>query len=472
MDAGLDLSLGEIVAATGGTVVSRLSTRFRGVTIDGRATTAGDLYFAVQGERFDGHDFCAQAVAAGATGLVVARANPKPLPGEATIVEVDETRLAIAQVAQAVRRRSRARVVGVTGSAGKTTTKELVRAALAGVAGADAVLATEGSLNNETGVPQTLCKLRPQHEYAVVEMGMRGLGQIEYLTRFTEPDVGVVVNAGVAHVGVVGSVEAIAAGKSEIWGGLRPGGVAVYPHGDERLRAHAIARVPVERHVTFGEEPEATVRWRDVTPRGARGADLWFDVAPGGGERLQLHCRLPLVGRHNAGNAACALGVALALGVDLEAAVRGLEQARPARQRSEILEVGGRFLLNDCYNANPASMRAAIETLAELAGKARTVAVLGDMLELGDAEEDEHAQIGFLLRTCGVQRVVAIGERARHYARGASQAGVKHIVETDDAVLAARVVASWTDPGDWVLVKASRGMRLERVIDALKEIVS
>jgi UDP-N-acetylmuramyl pentapeptide synthase len=181
--------------------------------------------------------------------------------------------------------------------------------------------------------------------------------------------------------------------------------------------------------------------------------------------------RVPLVGRHNVDNAACALAVAVALNVEVLHATRGIEQAAPAHQRSQLAEIGGRHVLVDCYNANPTSMRAALETLAELRGGRRAVAVLGDMLELGASEAEEHAKVGRLAAELGVHALVAVGTRARGTARAASAAGLWHIVETSDPVQAARVVASFTEPGDWILFKASRGMRLERVIEALREIV-
>jgi murE/murF fusion protein len=450
------VTLDEVVAATGGEVAATGERSFLGVSIDGRTTRPGDLFAAVQGERFDGHDFVAQAAAAGASGFLVSR--PAGAPG--TVVVVPDVRIALGRLARHVRRRWDGPLVGITGSSGKTTTKDLVGAML----GADAHV-SEASLNNETGVPLTLLGLRSWHRHAVVEMGMRGLGHIGYLAEIAEPHVGVVVNAGVAHVGVVGSVDAIARGKSEIW--LHTSGAAVFPHDDDRLRALALERgVGADRHVTFGEAAGATVRLVSYEPR-PDGSDAVYTA---GGRTLRV--RVPLVGRHNAGNAACALAVAVALGVDVDAAAHNLERARPARHRSEVADIGGRHVILDCYNANPASMRAALHTLAEQARGARGVAVLGDMRELGASEEEEHDALGRLVKQVGVDHLVTLGEAARGTSRAARAAGVEHveIVNVDHPEAAARVVASWTAPGDWVLIKASRAMRLERVADALREV--
>src|SRR5262249_9372480 len=286
------IPLDDVLAATGATLMQRGARSFGGLSIDGRTAKRGDLYFAIRGESLDGHAYVAQAMAAGADGVVV----EKEVEVDGAEIRVEDSRVAIGQVARALRRRWGGRLVGVTGSTGKTTTKQLIAAMLGAIA---PTLATEGSLNNETGVPLTLARLEPRHRFAVVEMGMRGLGQIDYLAGIAEPDVGVVVNAGVAHVGVVGSVEAIAQGKGEIWGRLRPNRAAVSPAGDPRLAAHAV-RAP--RRFTFGLGGDVTVE--TYIPRGVEGADVVF-VA--GGRRLSG--RVPLVGRHNADNAACALAV-------------------------------------------------------------------------------------------------------------------------------------------------------------------
>ncbi|HKA89321.1 MAG TPA: UDP-N-acetylmuramoyl-L-alanyl-D-glutamate--2,6-diaminopimelate ligase [Haliangiales bacterium] len=454
------LTLEEIVAATHGEVVAAEEPAFYGASIDGRTARPGDLFAAVQGERFDGHDFLSQAAASGATGFLVSRTSgTSGVSG--TVVKVPDVRVGLGQLGRLVRRRWGGPLVGVTGSSGKTTTKDLIGAMLG-----DGALMSEGSLNNETGVPLTLLRLRPWHRSAVVEMGMRGLGHIEYLAQIAEPDVGVVVNAGSAHVGVVGSAEAIARGKSEIW--LHTAGAAVYPHDDARLRALAIERgIAADRHVTFGEAAGAAVRLVSYEPR-TDGSDAEY-VASG----RQIRVRVPLVGRHNAGNAACALAVAVALGLDLDAAAQNLEGARPSRHRSEVADIGGRHVILDCYNANPASMTAALRTLAEQARGARGVAILGDMRELGPLEEQEHDALGRLVHQLGVDRLITMGEAARVTARAARAAGVGHveIINIDCPEEAARLVASWTSPGDWILIKASRAMRLERVADALREVV-
>ncbi len=462
-DGKFEISVDELVEATAGELTCRAARSFSGVSIDSRSIGRGELYVAILGERHDGHEFVDAAIEAGAAVLLLQRGRT-PQGCATTCVEVDDPRVALGQLARALRRRMSARVVGITGSAGKTTTKQLTAAALAGAVPAADVLATDGSLNNETGVPLTLLRLRPNHKFAVVEMGMRGLGQIAYLRGFVEPEVAVIVNAGVAHVGIVGSADRIAQGKSEIWLAPGAGTHAIYPHADDRLRELAYERgIPDERHLSFGAEAGASVRVLEVVPRGTSGSSVTFDAL---GRRLEATIALP--GRHNAANAACALAVAHALGVDLAAAARGLAGTRPAVHRSQILDVGGRHVLDDCYNANPASMQAAIETIAELSRGAATAAVVGDMLELGDESAAAHEEVGRLLGERRIGTVVAFGQFAPAVARGLAAAGAQAPVITTDPTEAARAVAQATAPGDWILVKGSRGMRLERVLEALR----
>jgi|JI10StandDraft_1071094.scaffolds.fasta_scaffold14068_4 murE/murF fusion protein len=447
--------------ATGAAVCHR-------VGIDSRAVAPGDLYVAIAGARHDGHAFCADAVARGATAVMIARGRRGEVGdlGAAAILEVDDPRAALGQLAGAHRGRwaegdAARRLIAITGSAGKTTTKELTRAALTA---AGSTHAAAGSLNNETGVPLTLLGLREHHRFAVVEMGMRGAGQIDYLTQFTRPDVAAVVNAGTAHLELLGTTDAIAAAKGEIYRGLPAAGIAIAPADDPRLIAHARAQAPGAQLLTFGDAADAAVRLTGYQPLGEDGADLHVD-ALGHPRRF----RLPLIGRHAAIDATCALACALAAGVDLDDALAGLERARPAAMRGEVETIAGRRVIVDCYNANPASMAAAIDTLAGLRGSAGALAVVGDMLELGEAAATAHAEVGARLGALGIP-VIALGV---HKQRVADATGAPASAwTTDDPEVAARQVLAATAPGDWILVKASRGMRLERVLAALRALTA
>jgi len=462
-------SIDDVAALTGATIAQRGSDErsFLRVHFDGRIAAARDLYVAIRGETHDGHAFCKQAVDAGATGLVVDKDWDPASAGaklDATVFVVADTRVAIGQIARRHRERwrelnPRARLVGVTGSAGKTTTKQLIAAALAQ---AGPVRASEGSLNNETGVPITVLGLHAHHDFAVVEMGMRGLGQIEYLCHIARPDVGVVVNAGTAHVGVVGSVDAIAHGKAEIWKDLPADGWAVLPAADARLARHALA---APNELAFGEDEAADVRLADCELASQRDGGQRLITVEVRGKRYRM--MLPMVGKHNAINATCAIAVAVALEVPMDAVMAGLATARSLAMRSEVRAVRGRKVLVDCYNANPASTQAALQTLAELAADHHALAVLADMLELGDEAPGAHEQIGARAAELGIE-VIALGHHRGDIERGVVAAGGT-VTLCDDPTAAAAETLSRSQHGDWVLVKASRGMRLERVVAAMED---
>jgi murE/murF fusion protein len=434
-------SLRELADECGGTEIG--DAKLDRVTIDSRRAAPGALYVAIRGENHDGHEFVPGALGAGAAAVMVDHVigtNPQ--------IVVGDTRDGIGKLARAHRARWTGKLVAITGSAGKTTTKELTRSALA-MAGT--THAADGSLNNETGVPLTLLALRGFHQFGVVEMGMRGRGQIEYLTRIAEPDVAVVVNAGTAHIELLGSTDAIAAAKSEIWLGLRAGGTVVRPAEDERLAKWAREHQPRARHVTFGEENAdvTLVRYEPVDDGGILRIDVF-------GELREL--RLGLVGRHVAVDACCALAAAHAAGASVEQALAGLARARPASMRGEIVALGDRKIIVDCYNANPASMAAAMRTLAERGRPA--IAVVGDMLELGEYTRTAHREIGELAKQLGLH-VIALGDQAKLVAEAAGGE-----VADSPADAAKRALAA---SGHWILLKASRGMRLERVLFAMQE---
>jgi murE/murF fusion protein len=461
--AGLARDAGGDVLGDGRLLVDR-------VVIDSRAVAPGALYVAVRGEKFDGHRFCLDAIKAGAVAVMVDKEGKRWAPAAApellapelrTLktagIVVADTRIALGKIARAHRRAwasDSKRLVAITGSAGKTTTKELTRAALA-MSGT--THGAEGSLNNETGLPLTLLGLRLFHQFGVVEKGKRGMGQIEYLTKIAEPDIAVVVNAGSAHIELLGSTDAIAQAKSEIWIGMKPTGHVIRPAGDDRLERWSRIHAPGARHVTFGEG-EADVRLVEYmpTPLGGR---LKLDVF---GELHDLE--LQLVGKHAAIDACAALAAAHAAGSSVASALAGLARALPASMRGEVVELGGRHVIVDCYNANPASMAAALQTLAERAHALPKVAVLGDMLELGDHAPAAHKEIGELAKKLGI-KVIALGDHAATVANAAGSESMVVLTHED----AADAALAETEHGGWVLLKASRGMKLEGVLEAMKE---
>lgn len=448
-----------LLACTAGELVSESDTEFDRVIIDGRSAAPGDLYVAIIGERFDGHDYCQQAIDAGATGLVVARGRGVDLEG-VTIIETDDPRAALGEIAKMHRQRWQGRaVIGITGSAGKTTTKELIAAALAGTG---RVHAAKGSNNNETGVPLTLLGLRPFHDFAVIEMGMRGLGEIDYLTKLAQPTVAAVVNAGTAHIGRLGSLAAIAQAKGEIYGHLE-NGTAVFPSDNESLANLAQAANCL---LSFGDATENSDNKADVLltayePAGAEGSRLQI-LFEGATHELTL----PLVGKHNAINACCAIATAIAATASPTSAITGIQNVQAPAMRSEVREIAGRKVLMDCYNANPDSVDAALKTLMDLSSGHRAVAVLGDMLELGEQAVESHKRVGEQAAALKIP-VLAMGEHRRSIVAGA--AGLGGIAwSAADVRAAARAALACTQAGDWILLKASRGMKLERVAESIQ----
>jgi UDP-N-acetylmuramoyl-tripeptide--D-alanyl-D-alanine ligase len=402
---------------------------------------------------------------------VVAAARGVPAGcGDVTVIAVDDPRRALGDLARAVRAEFRGRVVGVTGSNGKTTTRELCAAALRPLG---PVWQTAGNYNTDIGLPLTILAASGNEAAWVLEMAMRGRGEIATLADIARPHVGLITNVGAAHLGRLGSIEEIARAKGEIYGGLAPDGVAVLPAGDPLITAQA-AIVPPARRRTFGGRGAGDVRVLDVVAAGARGSIVRYAVAS-----VPVVVRLPLAGAHNALNGAAALAVAMAAGVPPLAAAAELEKVTQPPHRSAVREVQVRTgnvtrnltILDDCYNANPASMSAALAAVVAAVGGtggwARAFAVLGDMLEVGPEAEELHRALG---REAGVRLagVVALGEFAGAVVDGARAAGLaaERTVVAASPEEAAATIAGWAEAGDWILVKASRGMRLERVIDA------
>jgi UDP-N-acetylmuramoyl-tripeptide--D-alanyl-D-alanine ligase len=443
------------------------TTRFSGAATDSRAVKPGQLFFALPGERVDGFDFCKDAAKAGAAAVVVVAGRGRPVGcDEIPVIAVEDPRKALGDLAAAVRKPFKGRVVGVTGSNGKTTTKELIAAALAP---AGKVLATQGNLNTDVGMPLTILSSTGKEDFWVLEMAMRGPGEIDYLTKIARPQVAVITNIAGAHLGRLGSLDAVARAKGEIFGGLTETGIAVLPADEPRLEP-VVAKLPPARQRRFGTSGSvAFVRITDCVPAGAAGSIVRMAV----GHEPHV-VRLPLAGEHNARNAAAALAVAHALRVPAAKAVAGLQTVTLPAHRSQIATLGGRMVMDDCYNANPTSMLAALRTLVGSAGPSgRAFAIVGDMLELGDDADLQHQAVGREAVKMGVTGVAGVGPLGAELVAGAKAAGLSpdRARGFSDPAEAAQAVAAWSAPGDWILVKASRGMRLERALEALQRIL-
>ena len=448
-------------------VSSPLAATFSGGTIDSRNVGRDAAFFAIKGERVDGFNFCGAAAAAGASVVVVPsdRGIPQGV-GQTPVLAVDDPVTVLGRLAQAARNEFTGRVVAVTGSNGKTTTKELIAAAL-GTAGA--VCKTPGNYNTDVGLPLTVLGAHGNESFWVLEMAMRARGEIAYLSHLAQPHVAVVTNIGAAHLERLGSLQGVAEAKGEIFEGLTPDGVALIPDS-EPLLLPAVRFLPESRCWRFGTRvgggPRLSVTILDCVSAGAAGSVVRYAVSD-----QPVLVNLPLSGLHNAINAGVALAVALAVGIDPQVAGRGLEQVELPPHRSRPLSLGQRVVLDDCYNANPSSMVAALATVVEGAKTSgQAFAVLGDMLETGEGEIALHQALGRNVVAAGLAGLAAVGPLSRHVATAARAAGMPsdRVIEFDDPIAAARAVAAWTQPGDWILVKASRGGRLERAVAALQ----
>ena len=444
------MKLSEAAMATRGSVIGE-DVLFTSVSNDSRGDKQGQLFVAMRGERVDGHDFALSAIEHGAAAAMVSHA----VPGLTSGLLVEDTRRALGDLAAWWRGKFTIPLAAITGSNGKTTVKEMLAAILRVTAGGeDKVLATVGNLNNDIGLPLTLLKLRAQHRYAVAEMGMNHFGEIRYLTRLACPTVALVNNATSAHLGGLGSVEGIAQAKGEIFEGLAAGGVAII-NADDRFAAYWKTLADGKRILTFGIEQPADVSATFVLQ--AEYSDLQLQT-PFGAAAL----RLPVAGRHNVCNALAATATAIAMNIPLADVVEGLAAFGGVKGRlQQKTGVGGAVVIDDTYNANPASMKAAIDVLAARAGK--KLLVLGDMGELGDEAAAMHADIGAYARDAGIDALFALGELSREMVR-VFGSEARHYATPE--ALAADLMTGM-HAGVNVLVKGSRFMRMERVVDLI-----
>jgi len=432
-----------------------------GYSIDSRTLKPGELFFAVRGDRFDGHDFVGSALERGASAAVVAKSKVLELPEavrQQTLLIVDEPLITLQTLAAAVRRHWGKRVIGITGSAGKTTTKE----AVATVLGARfQVLKSQGNLNNGFGLPLQLLRLEPEHEVAVIEMGMSNAGEIEALARIAVPNWGVVTNVGNAHAeNFHDAIAGVARAKYELVASLPADGVAFLNCDDPYVSQ--FGRDFHGKTIYFGKGPCADLRADSLEELGIEG--LRIHVRAGQHEAdVQLH----LLGQHNVSNALAAIAVGLEAGIPLDSCAAALATLEPGDKRGQTLAVSEATIINDCYNSNPEALKAMIQTLMSMPGQ-RHILVAGEMLELGHESEALHKSCGEAAASAGVDIVLGVRGNAAHIVEGARQAGAEAIfVETPEQA------GAWLRRNlrerDVVLLKASRGVRLERALDEMKK---
>ena len=450
------ISLRTVAEVTGGHLLRNGATiEIEGVSTDSRSLQPGELFVPLRGENFDGHAFLSQAVAHGA----VACLSEEVVGGLAVpVVQVEDSLKALGDLAGFVRRSLSGPLIAITGSSGKTTCKEMLSSILGRTSPG---LKSEGNFNNLIGVPLSLFRLQRQHQWAVIEMGMSGRGEIARLAQIAKPQVGIITNVGAAHLEQLGGITGVAMAKGELFIHLPVDGTAVINADDPMVRQLPVANGV--RKVLFGTGTDAAVRATEIE---ADNGSVRFQLCL---EQQKFQVKLPIPGRHNVSNALAAAAAAHVIGIDPVEIAAGLEEFRPCPGRMELIELTDDIvLLDDSYNANPLSVRAALVALHDLGRPGQRIAVLGDMLELGALAHELHEEIGQVAAGL-VDRLLVYGPRACSIADGAIAGGldqqrVARFTTHDELV---RQLADIIHPGDRILVKGSRGMQMERVINLL-----
>jgi len=457
---GLGFSLEEVLKFTSGRLVSGAGPHhFSRVGTDSRKVFAGELFIALKGENFDGHQFVLQALEAGALGAIVAKPLEGEVPKDKVVIEVDDTLQALQRLAGYHRSRFQIPVVAITGTAGKTTTKNMIGAILSSKF---KTMVNPGNINNEFGVPLNLLSITPQHQVVVLELGMNHPGEVAQFTSLVAPDVGVATNVGLGHIGFFESIEEIAREKGSLFTALPEDGYAILNYDDERVRAFS---TPAHR-VTYGIGKGAQVRPEKVFDKGLAGIEFVL-------EGVTFH--LPIFGIYNLHNALAALAVGYSLGLAWSQMAPALAGAPSEPLRGDQEEICGITVINSAYNANPLSLTSAINWLATLPTKGRRILLLGDMLELGDTAPQLHREIGALVarlwREGKLYALLTVGDLGGYITSGAWEAGMSrdlalHHGSREDVV---EMLTEMLEEGDILLVKASRMMRLEELVVLLKE---
>ena len=431
---------------------------FDDIVTDSRKITEGSLFIALKGEKFNGEDFAIEAINKGATGVVVSLDCPEDkLPSSGLVLKVEDTLATYQSFARSWRDKFNIPIVAITGSNGKTTTKDLTAAVLSTLGD---VQKTSGNFNNEIGVPLTLLGITDNHKAAVVEIGMRGLGQIESLAKVVKPNIGIVTNVGETHIELLGSIENIAKAKRELVEAIKTGGTVILNADDPNvmdMKSHVNEGVKV---ITFGINNEADVRALSIVTEHSSNI---FTVKY---QNNNYEYEIPMLGKHNVSNALAAISVGVSVGLKADEIRNGFDKLATTKMRLEIVKRNGLHIINDAYNASPASMRAAIMTTAEIAS-GRKIAVLGDMLELGNISERVHKEIGEKLVRNKFDILITLGKLGKCIADGAKSAGLDKIFTADTHEQAAEILNGLLNEGDTILFKGSRGMQMEKIIDLI-----
>jgi UDP-N-acetylmuramoyl-tripeptide--D-alanyl-D-alanine ligase len=453
--------LDDVLKATAGTLISGAQVNtFCGISTDSRLINKGSLFVALKGENFDGHDFAGIVLKQGAAGILAhdeEKFNQIPGNKKFAVIKVADTLTALGDLAHEWRKRFSIPVIGLTGSSGKTTTKEMIAAIIGRKKN---ILKTEGNLNNLIGLPQTIFRLTSQHELIVLEMGTNTRGEIKRLTQIAEPNIGLITNIGPAHLAGFGSIEVVREEKKDLFFNMPSSGVAVINLDDE-----AIAAANDKwngRKVTFSMSPNADITVNDIEKNGIKG--MRFNLVIGGNAQK---VEMKIAGLHHVYNAMAAAAAAVAAGMDSQTISEGLAAFRPFNGRMEMIKLhNGAFLLDDSYNANPASVREALMTLKDLKVGHNGYVFLGDMLELGAAADEMHRKIGMLIATIGIKALFIQGDFSRVTAGGAMEGGLapENIFFLSGDENYSAYLKTNLKKGDWILVKGSRRMKMEKFV--------
>ncbi|MCX5849962.1 MAG: UDP-N-acetylmuramoyl-tripeptide--D-alanyl-D-alanine ligase [Deltaproteobacteria bacterium] len=454
-------SLEDVLNATAGTLISGVpENTFYGISTDSRLIKKGNLFIALKGEKFDGHDFVRKALEQGAAGIMVhdyAKINQALTDKTTALIKVADTLLALGDLAHEWRNRFSIPVIGLTGSSGKTTTKEM----MASIIGLEKnIIKTEGNLNNLIGLPQTIFRLTAEHELMILEMGTNTRGEIKRLTQIAAPNIGLITNVGPAHLAGFGSMDVVREEKSDLFYNMSPSGIAIINLDDKAVTI--TAERWSGRKITFSMSPNADITVKDIERNGVKGVRFNL-VISGNTQKVEMK----IAGLHHVYDAMAAAATAFAVGIDIKTIVEGLVEFRPFSGRMEMIRLrNGAFLLDDSYNANPASVREALMTLKDLKIHHNGYVFLGDMLELGAEAGEMHRKIGMLIATIGINALFLQGDFSKVTAAGAIEGGLspENIFYLSDKKQGIVYLKAHLKKGDWILVKGSRGMKMERIV--------